>query len=225
MNRLRRKDPEQDCRALDSQLTRGQPEENPSGYFVSIVPCVKAVKNKMKEENKIRKNTAESIDFKKKRHSLRSFLSLPVEYFRSEISAKQLAHTADISEGGLTLYVSERFEIGQNLHLKLFFSYDSNSYVLKIKGQVVSVNVQKEGGEEHYRAGVQFADISTEDTNRLKSFLNYLNQEVRVKASVGKPLTHPHRAAKCEKLGLTQALFDRARLCYQFVAGLFSSGG
>jgi len=83
----------------------------------------------------------------------------------------------DVSEGGLLLHLSEPMEIGQVFGLTLFItsSHDLDAIEALVQVQVVwkDTPVGKDGD---YRVGVKFIDISPEDMDKLKNFLNTLEK-------------------------------------------------
>ncbi len=68
----------------------------------------------------------------------------------------------------------EPIEIGQNLKLKLFYAPSSNELsTIEVCVQVVwrDIPVDKNG---YYKTGVKFIEVSPEELDRWKSFLNIL---------------------------------------------------
>jgi c-di-GMP-binding flagellar brake protein YcgR len=97
-------------------------------------------------------------------------IRLPIEYYRADSPINQTGQTLDASEGGLQILFPEQLEIGQNLNLKLFFSSGSELNTIEALAEVVWINTQLGEGEEHYRSGVRFINISAEDVTKLKDF-------------------------------------------------------
>ncbi len=79
-----------------------------------------------------------------------------------------------MSEGGLLLYLPERVEIGQYLVLKLFFTSGTKLETIETMVQVVWTDIHLAGDWGDYRTGVYFADISSEDLDKLMNFLRSL---------------------------------------------------
>jgi c-di-GMP-binding flagellar brake protein YcgR len=105
------------------------------------------------------------------RRTYRRFpIRLPIEYYRADSPINQSGQTLDASEGGLQILFPEQVEIGQNLKLKLFFSSDSGLNTIEMLVEVVWMNTQLDEGENHYRSGVRFVNISPEDMSKLKDF-------------------------------------------------------
>ncbi len=114
-----------------------------------------------------------TVKFERRKHP-RLSVALPVEYWTIQNNSKSLpGRTADISEGGLLLYISKEIEIGQNLRVRLFFESDHKLKIIEAQVQVVWKDFcfAKDG---YYQIGVKFFEISLEDMKTLKNFLNHL---------------------------------------------------
>lgn len=106
-----------------------------------------------------------------KRKHPRVNVDLPVKYSKTNLFF-QYARAANVSEGGLLVYLPEEIGIGQRLALKLFLPSHSEFNTLEMSGQVVWMDphVKKDRAWD-YRTGVRFVDLSPENTNRLRNFL------------------------------------------------------
>jgi c-di-GMP-binding flagellar brake protein YcgR len=122
---------------------------------------------KNREEETKRRYGIANIERRKYR---RFPVRLPVEYYRADSPTSQTGQALDASEGGLQILFPERMDIGQNLRLKLFFSSGSELNAIEMLAQVVWMNTQLGEGEKHYRSGVRFINISSEDATKLKNF-------------------------------------------------------
>ncbi len=122
---------------------------------------------KEEEESKPRFGT---VNFERRKHP-RLSVALPVEYWQSDNPKSHPGRTADIGEGWLLLYISEEIEIGQNLRVKLFLDPGLNLKTIEPQVRVVwkDFRLRKDG---YYRIGVRLVNISLEDMERLRSFLN-----------------------------------------------------
>jgi c-di-GMP-binding flagellar brake protein YcgR len=114
-----------------------------------------------------------TVNFERRKHP-RFSVDLPVEYSRTDLSADQ-GRAMNASEGGLLLYLPEKIEIGNHLRLKLFFTMGSELNAIETLVEVVWVDIHLEKDWGDYRTGVRFAEISTEDMGKLKSFLRSLS--------------------------------------------------
>jgi c-di-GMP-binding flagellar brake protein YcgR len=102
-------------------------------------------------------------------------VSLPIEYYRADSTVNQSGQTLDASEGGLQILFPEQMDIGQQLKLKLFFSSEATLSTIDMLVELVWINPQSSGGEDYYRSGVKFINISPEDMDKLKNFLASLS--------------------------------------------------
>ncbi len=127
----------------------------------------------MEKEEKTPRTRYGIVNFEKRRHP-RFNVDLPVEYARSSLSVKH-GRTVNISEGGLLLYLPERVEIGQDLVLKLFFPSGTALETVETMVQVVWTDIHLAEDRGDYRTGVCFADISSEDLDKLMNFLRSLS--------------------------------------------------
>ena len=127
----------------------------------------------MRTEEKGTKSRYGTVNFEKRKHP-RFSVDLPVEYFRTDLFVDH-GCVKNASEGGLLLYLPEQMEIGNHLRLKLFFTMGSELNAIERLAEVVWVDVHlgKDWGD--YRTGVRFVEISTEEMDKLKSFLRSLS--------------------------------------------------
>lgn len=114
-----------------------------------------------------------TINFEKRRHP-RFNVDLPVEYARSNLVITH-GRVANASEGGLLVYFPEKMEVGQHLSLKLFFSFGSELNIIETLTEVVWTDIDFGKDLGQYRTGLKFVDISLEDLEKLKGFLNSLS--------------------------------------------------
>ena len=111
-------------------------------------------------------------NFERRRHP-RFSIELPVEYRKVDNPKSHPAHTVNLGEGGLLLYISEMIEIGQELALKVFFSSGREFTSIKARAQAVWKDICFENDGPN-RIGVRFVEISPEDLISLKEFINNL---------------------------------------------------
>ena len=130
----------------------------------------------MREEERKNRPRYGTVNFEKRKHP-RFDVDLPIEYVRSGSVAGR-SEAVNASEGGLLVYLREEMEVGQYLSFKLFFSSGSELTTIETLVRVVWTDIHLEEDREDYRAGVEFADISPEDLEKLKKFLRSLSGEV-----------------------------------------------
>ncbi len=100
-------------------------------------------------------------------------LSLPIEYSLPEWSYPRLAHTVDISEGGLSMHTPHKLENGQNLRVRIYHDSASGLDCTEIVGEVIRVD-NMEKSEKEYRCSVAFIDLSSNVMNNFRKFLSSL---------------------------------------------------
>ena len=115
------------------------------------------------------------INFEKRKHP-RFNVDLPVEYTRVESTLRQTGRALNASEGGLLIYFPERMEIGQQLHVKLYFSTGSDLESVECLVEIVWVDIHLGESWGDHRSGVKFVDVSSEDLNKIRNFLKSLSQ-------------------------------------------------
>jgi c-di-GMP-binding flagellar brake protein YcgR len=114
-------------------------------------------------------NQATSAKPEKRRH-FRLSLHLPMEYSLPESSRFRLGYMADICEGGLLMYTTEKLDVGQNLKVKFYSASSAGMECIQAFGKVIRVdNLGK--SEKDYRCGVRFSDMQP---NFLEKLLKYL---------------------------------------------------
>ncbi len=97
-------------------------------------------------------------------------LQLPTEYSCKDSSITRFGHTNNICEGGAVIYIRERFEVGKDLQVRIFFNMDSDCFFIDAR-TVVVWRKNLEHGEKEYAYGLKFIKTSDEDLKYLKIFL------------------------------------------------------
>jgi len=108
-----------------------------------------------------------------RRKNPRFLLNCPVEYWQVENSKNRIGRTGDISEGGLLLFLPDEMDIGQQIEMKLFIGDLVELKPIEVLVQVVWKDLYLEGDDD-YRMGVKFIDISPQDLDKLRLFLETL---------------------------------------------------
>ena len=119
-------------------------------------------------ENKIKLLNG-TVPFEKRRHP-RFAVDLPIEYRRRDLVDKYV-RVINVSESGLSVYLSEQMEVGQCLRTKLFFPFGSELNFIELVTQVVWTDIHPEKDWGDYRAGIRFIDISPADLSNLRNYL------------------------------------------------------
>jgi c-di-GMP-binding flagellar brake protein YcgR len=122
------------------------------------------------EEHKLKRRTGVA-QIEERKHP-RFLLNLPIEYALVNSDIRQTGYTFNTSEGGLMLNLPEELQMGQLLKIRLFFSWGLDISSIEIVCQIVWTDHAP--GEEGYRAGVKFLEVSNEDINKLIAFMKKL---------------------------------------------------
>ncbi len=147
----------------------------------------------MEKEEREREPSLGVVDFERRKDP-RFSVALPIEYWPMDKSRSRHGRTIDVSEDGSLLYLSEMMEIGQDLRLKLFMISGPDIASIEALAQVEvvwqDIYLGKEGD---YRVGVKFVEISPQNVDQLKKFLNNLEfkmpEELKLPPNLFKPKT------------------------------------
>jgi len=113
------------------------------------------------------------VNFERRRHP-RFNIDLPIEYYPVDSSLGHSGQAINVSEGGLLVYLPEKVEMGQHLHLKLFFPSGSELNHVEMFAEAVWVDIHSGKAPGDYRSGLRFVQISSDDLDKLKTFLRSL---------------------------------------------------
>ena len=106
-----------------------------------------------------------------KRKYPRINVDFPIKYGRTNLILRY-GRAANVSEGGLLVYLPEEMEIGQHLALKLFSPSRSEFDIFETFVKVVWKDIHlRNNWTWDYRTGVKFVDTSPKHMDKLKSFL------------------------------------------------------
>lgn len=122
------------------------------------------------QEGKEAKRRYGTVDFERRKYP-RVKISLTIEYSRIDSSMKQTGRTSNASEGGLEIYLPEPMEVGDQLKLKVFFTWGDELKSINAVAEVVWTDLRLGEAWGEYRSGVKFIEISPEDLQTLKDFL------------------------------------------------------
>ncbi len=101
-------------------------------------------------------------------------IDLPIEYYHENSESAYSGRALNASEGGLLIYLPEKVDIGDLLKLKLFFTVGQDLNMIEATVQVAWIDIHLGEDWGDYRSGLRFIDISSEDLQKLKSFLRSL---------------------------------------------------
>jgi c-di-GMP-binding flagellar brake protein YcgR len=132
--------------------------------------------NRMVTEENSSKPHYGIVNFERRKYP-RFSIDLPIEYSRTDSLIAHPGQAANISGGGILIYLPERVELGQRLRLKLFFASISESlYTMEVLAEVVWRSLEPGELGKNYSCGVKFIDVRPMDMNKLKTFLQSLTR-------------------------------------------------
>ena len=147
----------------------------------------------MEKEKRETKPLFGIVNFERRKHP-RFSVDLPVEYWQIDNCKSRPSHSVNVGKGGLLLHLSEPIEIGQDLRLNLFIHSGPDLDSIEAVVQLVWKDIHL-GKDGDYRTGVKFVDISAEDMDKLKNFLNGLinlqaSSELRIPSRLASTLAN-----------------------------------
>jgi c-di-GMP-binding flagellar brake protein YcgR len=115
-----------------------------------------------------------ALDAEKRKYG-RIPLILPTEYLRTGSSITRFGHTINICEEGILICLPEKYEVGENLRVKVFFNMDFDCVCIDTRTEVVW-SVHWEQKEKEYVCGLKFIEMSDGDLRKLKKFLKRFSE-------------------------------------------------
>jgi c-di-GMP-binding flagellar brake protein YcgR len=127
--------------------------------------------DKMNRNNPSISQTRMGVVSIEKRKYPRFSVELPLNYTRAEGKDILGGMVANASEGGLLVYLPERFEIGGLLKIEIFYVRGLELDTIKAVAKVVwcDLGARESWGEHRY--GLQFQYIDEKDFSRLTTLL------------------------------------------------------
>ena len=110
-----------------------------------------------------------------KRRFPRFNVDLPMKYSEVKVRKKQGGIAHDASEGGLLVYLQERFPIGTRLKIEVFFSHGFRLAPIKAEAEIVWVDIRGPEDWGEYKYGLKFINIGKDEFSKLKGLLDNLS--------------------------------------------------
>ncbi len=106
----------------------------------------------------------------------RFIVDLPMKYSEVKGRKKQGGIAHDASEGGLLVYLQERFPIGTKLKIEVFFSHGFRLTPIKAEAEIVWADISGSSkGWGEFKYGLKFINIKKDDFCKLKWLLDSLS--------------------------------------------------
>ncbi len=110
-----------------------------------------------------------------KRRFPRFNVDLPMKYSEVKARKKQGGIAHDASEGGLLVYLQEKFPIGTKLKIEVFFSHGFRLTPIRVEAEIVWADIRGPGDWGEYKYGLKFIHIGKEEFSKLKWLLDSLS--------------------------------------------------
>jgi hypothetical protein len=110
-----------------------------------------------------------------KRRFPRFNVDLPMKYSEVKVRKKQGGIAHDASEGGLLVYLQEKFPIGTKLKIEVFFSHGFKLTPIKAQAEIVWADIRGPEDWGEFKYGLKFINIGKEDFEKLQWLLDSLS--------------------------------------------------
>ena len=110
-----------------------------------------------------------------KRRFPRFNVDLPMKYSEVKVRKKQGGIAHDASEGGLLVYLQEKFSIGTKLKIEVFFSHGFKLTPIKAQAEIVWADIRGPEDWGEFKYGLKFINIGKEDFEKLQWLLDSLS--------------------------------------------------
>ena len=110
-----------------------------------------------------------------KRRFPRFNVDLPMKYSEVKVRKKQGGIAHDASEGGLLVYLQEKFPIGTKLKIEVFFSHGFRLTPIKAEAEIVWADIRGPEDWGEYKYGLRFINIGKDEFSKLKGLLDNLS--------------------------------------------------
>jgi hypothetical protein len=126
------------------------------------------------EENKENRRKKSGVVTIEKRRFPRFNVDLPMKYSEVKVRKKQGGIAHDASEGGLLVYLQEKFPIGTKLKIEVFFSHGFKLTPIKAQAEIVWADIRGPEDWGEFKYGLKFINIGKEAFEKLRWLLDSL---------------------------------------------------
>jgi len=128
----------------------------------------------MEKSGKDREGKSGVVTIEKRRFP-RFTVDLPLKYSEMKVRKKQGGIAHDASEGGLLVYLQEKFPIGSRLKIEVFFSHGFRLTPIKAEAEIVWADIRGPEDWGEFKYGLKFVNIGKDDFSKLKWLLDSLS--------------------------------------------------
>jgi len=128
-----------------------------------------------KEEGKEGQSGKSGVVSIEKRRFPRFNVDLPMKYSEVKVRKKRGGIAHDASEGGLLVYLQDKFSIGTKLKIEVFFSHGFRLTPIRVEAEIVWADIRGPEDWGEYKYGLRFINIGKEDFSKLKWLLDSLS--------------------------------------------------
>jgi hypothetical protein len=106
----------------------------------------------------------------RRRHT-RFPVDYPISYALTDHSEISTGMAMNLSQGGLLACLFDRWGIGTELDLEMFYTYDFQFTALKTQARIVWKDILETTEVIQYQYGIEFTGIDMEERNKLRQLL------------------------------------------------------
>jgi hypothetical protein len=128
----------------------------------------------MEKNRKDREGKSGVVTIEKRRFP-RFNVDLPLKYSEQKVRKKQGGIAHDASEGGLLVYLQEKFPLGTRLKIEVFFSHGFRLTPIKAEAEIVWADIRGPEDWGEFKYGLKFVNIGKDDFSKLKWLLDSLS--------------------------------------------------
>ncbi len=128
----------------------------------------------MEKSGKDREGKSGVVTIEKRRFP-RFTVDLPLKYSEMKVRKKQGGIAHDASEGGLLVYLQEKFPIGTRLKMEVFFSHGFRLTPIKAEAEIVWADIRGPEDWGEFKYGLKFVNIGKDEFSKLKWLLDSLS--------------------------------------------------
>ena len=126
---------------------------------------------KMRNQAKTASEAESPSSTMERRRHFRYMVDLPLDCSRIDEKHSYGGIVVNASEGGILVYLPERYEVGTSLKIEIFYVRDTIFDHIKATAKVVRSEGADKTNHGQHRYALQFQSMESRDFNRLVAFL------------------------------------------------------